>query len=87
MLLREHNLQVARIDVGNRTALLDKLVVLYINMHHLARNSRAYLVKIAVHLRVVGIFGEGGTPVVETRQHDKQHHNANDDELPLALFL
>ncbi len=85
--LIERDLVVGGIDLGQQLARLHGLVVVHGDLHHLARNARADLVQVAVHLRVVGVFDEGGAPEEEGRAENDQQHDADDDELAVAVGL
>ena len=85
--LVERDLVVGGVDLGQQLAGLHGLVVVHGDLHHLARDARADLVEVAVHLRVVGVFDEGGAPVEEGRAQHEQQHNADDGELAVAVGL
>ncbi len=53
------------IDLGDDLAGFDLLVVVDIDLDDLTGDPRADLEEVAVDLRVVGAFGEGGVPVEE----------------------
>ena len=77
------DLVVARIELGDRVARLDQLVLFHIDLDDLAGDARADLDQMAVDLRVVSIFAEGGVPPdPDGDQH--QDHDHNHDDAPAA---
>ena len=83
--LIERDLVIGGVDLGQQLARLHGLVVVHGDLHHLARNARADLVEVAVHLRVVGVFDECGAPEEEGRAENDQQHDADDGELAVAV--
>ena len=84
--LLERDLIVLGVDLGDGRTDFHLLVVFHVDLDDLAGDAGADLVEVAVHLRVVGVFGEGGAPVEDARADDEQDDDGDDDELA-AGFL
>ncbi len=63
--LLDGDLVVAGIDLDDRLAGLDGLVLFDVDLEDLAADTGADLVEVAVYLGVVGVLSEGGAPVEE----------------------
>ena len=79
--LLERDLRVLGVDLGDGIARVDELLLLDVDMDDLAGDTGADLVEVAVHLGVVGVFGEGGAPVEECGANDDHSDDDDDDEL------
>ena len=75
------DLVVAGIELGDDVAGLDELVLLDVDLEHLAGDARTYLDEVAVDLGIVSVFAEGGAPP-ETGGDEREHDEDNDEDAP-----
>ncbi len=77
--VRDCDFVVARVKVDDRSALWHLLVLVNIDLRHLAGDARTHLDQVAVHLRIIGVLGEGGVPPEGDRRHEDDCNDNNDD--------
>ena len=84
--LFERDLVVLRVEFDEQLTGLYLGVLLHVHRGDRAGDARADLVNIAIHLRVVRVFGEGGAPVPEDGAEDEQQDDTEDDDLAAGLL-
>ncbi len=77
---------VLRVEFDQQLAGLDLGVLLHMHGGDGAGDARADLVDVAVYLRIVGVFGEGGAPIPEAGSEHEQEHDGEDEDRAAGLL-